>query len=135
MKKKTKYRNVAQKAGELIFKDIDTEKYYCIVMKTLGDRRFEILTDTGILCVGKLKGSIRRNQRLLVNGICLAQKRCDTKSDILHIYNEAEVKQLRKYKELEDLDECFKKQQQDLFQSYVHDDIVEFESASDIDEI
>ena len=135
MKKKSKHRNFASsKSTELIFKDSEDERY-AFALRSLGDRRFEVIDDSGTVSTGKLKGSIRRNNRLLIGGLCLVQLRDGDgeKCDIIYIYNENETKQLRKYGELDDLDKEKSRHEDQKFDfREVEDDDIAFESGSEV---
>lgn len=133
MKKKSKHRNVASQASSvLVFKDEGLDERYAFVIAPLGDRRFELIDDKGVVGVGKLKGSIRRNERLLVGGLCLTQFRGDSnKSDIINVYTDIDTKQLRKYGELGDLDREKAKHDDSNFDCrHIESDVV-FEDGSE----
>lgn len=109
MQKKKKHTNTTQKSKELIFRDDD--QVYGYVEAALGDRRFQLVLDVPgetvyTMSVGKLRGSIRRSERVIKGCIVLAALRFDgtNKVDILTRYSETDERSLRKYGELDALD-------------------------------
>ncbi len=110
MKKKKTYQ-LQTSSKELIFCDDDQK--YARVLTTLGDRRFQILTENGTVAAGKLRRNFRRRDIVSVNTIVLVSARFDDgKYDILIKYDDKEVRQLRKYGELTELDDEYKKHQE-----------------------
>jgi initiation factor 1A len=143
--KKKKHTNMTQKSKELLFRDDD--QAYGYVESALGDRRFKLILDvpgetTYTVSVGKLRGSMRRSERVTKGCVVLAALRFDgtDKVDILSRYIETDERSLRKYGELEGLDRKVKQYQLESEPGYVAgedalsddgDDIV-FESIDDI---
>jgi len=142
--KKKKHTNFKPKAIELVFRDDD--QVYAFVEAPLGDRRFQLILDvpdepTYTLSIGKLRGSMRRNERVTKGCIVLAALRHDAsnKVDILSRYTEQDERLLRKYGELDGVDA--KVRQYNVANEYgpdhttqrdlVDEDIV-FESIDDI---
>lgn len=94
--------------GELVFKD--ECQMYCLAIKPLGDRRFEMVGDRDSQpIIGKLRGNMRRSQHVGKGTVVLVAERVDdtsSKVDILMRYSDVHVKMLRKYGELQALDAC-----------------------------
>lgn len=108
-KKKRPHRAGAQQGkGEIVFKDECQQ--YCIALRALGDRRFELVGDASSEpIIGKLRGNMRRSQHVGKGTLVLVAERVDDESrkvDILMRYTDVHVKMLRKYGELRDLDAC-----------------------------
>lgn len=120
---------------ELLFKDDD--QYYAHILKALGDRRFSMLTDTGTEIIGKLRGSMRRREFVMVGSTVLCSLRPEErKADILHKYTDTHVKLLRKYGELESLytQVAIYRKEHDIVthvQEDMEDDLVQFEDDVD----
>jgi initiation factor 1A len=110
--KKSKRRGPSQhdrgKGGELVFKD--ECQLYCVAIKSLGDRRFEMVGDRDSQpVIGRLRGNMRRSQHVSKGTVVLVSERVDdtsNKVDILMRYSDIHVKMLRKYGELQALDAC-----------------------------
>jgi len=119
-KKKKKHVNRTVKASdkELLFRDDD--QMYGVAVAVLGDRRFHVVIDVPDakeykLMVGKLRGSMRRSDRVLCGTYVLCSGRFDVedKVDILHRYIDTHEKLLRRYAEFDRLDVMYKKYQHD----------------------
>jgi initiation factor 1A len=114
-KKKRPKSSHHQGKGELVFKD--EHQHYCIALKALGDRRFQLLGDEDAQpIVGKLRGNMRRSQFVTQGTIVLVADRVDDDSrkvDILMRYTDVHVRMLRKYGELDDLDACVAQYERD----------------------
>ncbi len=107
--KKKKNVNFTHKTKELIFRDDD--QVYAYVDAPLGDRRFQLILDVPgetnySMSIGKLRGSMRRNERVTKGCVVLTALRHDAsnKVDILSRYTESDERALRKYGELDGLD-------------------------------
>lgn len=113
--KKKKHVNKAYSGTkEVLFKDDESHKY-AIALRALGDRRFRLLCDDGIECIGKLRGNMRRSEFVGPGTIILVSARMesDSKVDIFHKYPDTHVKMLRRYGELDDLHDHHAKWQRD----------------------
>jgi len=149
-KKKHVNRTIKASDRELLFRD--DGQMYGVAVAVLGDRRFHIVVDVPdehrgyTLAVGKLRGSMRRSDRVMCGTHVLVSGRFDhdDKVDILHRYVDAHEKLLRRYGEFEQLDAKHRKYQQDtepgncgnansLDDLDDDDDVVVFESTDDLD--
>jgi translation initiation factor IF-1 len=143
-KKKNVNRTVKSNERELIFKEGDSQ-YYAHIISALGDRRFQLVLDdpleqTYSLSVGKLRGNIKRNNRVVSGGLVLCTSRFGEvgKCDIIHNYIEAHQKLLRKYGELDSLDRKVRAYTQETSPGYtggaetLDDEFVDFEDIEDI---
>lgn len=146
-KKKHVNRTIKASDKELLFRDDD--QMYGVAVAVLGDRRFQVVLDVPdqsgyTLAVGKLRGNMRRSDRVMCGTHVLCSGRFDAaeKVDILHRYIDAHEKLLRRYGEFQDLDAKHKKYQQDTEPGAVtggthvdaaDDDDVVFESTDDVD--
>lgn len=142
-KKKRPKSSHHQSKGELVFKDDD--QHYCIALKALGDRRFQLLGDEDAQpIIGKLRGNMRRSQFVTQGTVVLVADRVDDDSrkvDILMRYTDVHVRMLRKYGELDDLDACVAQYERDnalggpsvAASSDAQDDGVEIVFEDDID--
>lgn len=141
--KKKKHTNMTQKSKELIFRDDD--QAYGYVEAALGDRRFQLILDVPgetayTVSVGKLRGSMRRSERVTKGCVVLAALRFDgtDKVDILSRYIETDERSLRKYGELDGLDAKVRQFHVETEPGYVagteqlEDNDVVFESIDDI---
>lgn len=132
VKKKSKHRNVADRGTEqLLFKE--EGQHYAQATKVLGSGRFIVICDDGIERIGKLRGSMRRSEWVSVGTLVLISLRdfgdhASDKADILHRYSDTAAKQLRKYGELEWLEE--KKRRECASDE---DEEIIFDDGSDLD--
>jgi len=103
MPKKKKSKNNVTSNRELVFKEDGME--YCKVTKMLGDARLEGICSDGKTRVCKIRGSMskRRKVWISVDDYVLVSLRDfqDEKADVIWKYNKDEVKQLKKYGEIE----------------------------------
>eukprot|EP00758_Cryptobia_borreli_P011654 Tbor_TRINITY_DN5680_c0_g3::TRINITY_DN5680_c0_g3_i1::g.9030::m.9030/K03236/EIF1A; translation initiation factor 1A len=86
---------------ELVVKEDELESY-ARIRKHLGCGMLECLLTDGTTCIGKVRGSMARNQKPTKENTVLVSKREfeDGKVDILHLYKDEEVKELVKIGEL-----------------------------------
>jgi translation initiation factor IF-1 len=149
-KKKHVNRTVKANERELLFRD--ESQMYGIAVAPLGDRRFSVVIDEPDnvrfkVVVGRLRGSMRRSERVLPGTCLLCSHRDDgaNKVDILHRYIETHEKLLRRYKEFDDLDRKYRQWQVENMPGYAQgaDDVsdpltqeIVFEDADmEVDEI
>ena len=133
---------------ELIFRDDDQS--YASVDAALGDRRFRLVVDDSdrtqyVIVIGKLRGSMRRGERVTQGCIVLVSwrgEKCGTKDkvDILTRYSMEDERSLRRYGELDALDAKVRQFQLETGPGYVagtesHDVLEEDIVFEDIDTI
>jgi len=133
---------------ELIFRDNDQS--YASVDAALGDRRFRLVVDDSdrtqyVIVIGKLRGSMRRGERVTQGCIVLVSwrgEKCGTndKVDILTRYSLDDERSLRRYGELDALDAKARQFQLETGPGYVagaesHDVLEEDIVFEDIDTI
>lgn len=103
--KRKKIVNTTKSTGELIFRDEDQK--YAHIIKPLGDRRFQIVTEDGRVGIGKLRGNMRRRDMVIPGmKVLLSERWNDGKFDILLKYDDKQTKLLKKYGELDDLEKA-----------------------------
>ena len=132
---------------ELIFRDDDQS--YASVDAALGDRRFRLVVDDSdrtqyVIAIGKLRGSMRRSERVTQGCIVLVSwrgEKCgNDKVDILSRYSLEDERSLRRYGELDALDAKVRRFQLETEPGYVagaesHDVLEEDIVFEDIDTI
>ena len=133
---------------ELIFRDDDQS--YASVDAALGDRRFRLVVDDSdrtqyVIAIGKLRGSMRRSERVTQGCIVLVSWRGEKggkndKVDILSRYSLEDERSLRRYGELDVLDAKVRQFQLETEPGYVagaesHDVLEEDIVFEDIDAI
>lgn len=102
--KRKKIVNTTKTSGELVFRD-DEQKYGHII-KPLGDRRFQIVVEDGRIGIGKLRGNMRRRD-MVISGmkVLISERWNDGKFDILLKYDDKQTKMLKRYGELDSLEQ------------------------------
>ena len=119
-KKKHVNRTIKASDKELVFRD-EEETMYGVAVAVLGDRRFHVVLDVPDtteyrLVVGRLRGNMRRSDRVMCGTHVLCSGRFDAaerKVDILHRYVDAHEKLLRRYGEFAALDVKYRRYQVD----------------------
>jgi initiation factor 1A len=140
--KKKKIVNTTKSTGELVFREDDQK--YAHIIKPLGDRRFQIVTEDGRVGVGKLRGNMRRRDMVITGmKVLLSERWNDGKFDILLKYDDKQTKMLKKYGELNALEKAVldwqRSEDERLYGASTHgdnalDSLVDFEEADDNDE-
>ena len=103
--KRKKIVNTTKSTGELVFRDDDQK--YAHIIKPLGDRRFQIVTEDGRVGIGKLRGNMRRRDMVIPGmKVLLSERWNDGKFDILLKYDDKQTKLLKKYGELDSLEKA-----------------------------
>jgi translation initiation factor 1A len=96
-KKNKKFREAVER--ELIFKEDMQE--YAKVVKLLGDRRLEIVLADGETTLARIPGKLKRC-RVKLDDVILISRRDfqENKVDVIHKYDDKEVKNLITYNEI-----------------------------------
>lgn len=121
-KRRSKKPNAAPTIRELLFKE--DGQAYAKITKTLGAGRFLGSCDDGVQRLCKLRGKMRRSEWVSVGDVVLVGLRefQDAKADLLCKYTDLEVRNLKKYDELQ----CFEDVPLSREEEYDDDDLVEF---------
>jgi len=100
MPKGVKKNKRTRNTKEFITKD--EEQHYAQVIKKLGDSRMSIKFTSGQEAIGIIRGTMKKRQWVHLNNWVLVSEREfeRDKYDIIHVYNDEEVKLLFKLKEI-----------------------------------
>jgi translation initiation factor 1A len=98
----------------LIFKE-DLQEYAHVV-SMLGNGRCLVKLENNQEVLGSIRGAMRKNKREYIKKgdlvlVCLRDYQKD-KVDIVHVYNESEIKSLIRYNELNETDICKKEDEE-----------------------
>lgn len=131
--KRSKHRNTADRnTDDIVFKD--EEQHYATVTKSLGNGRFEIESDDGFTRIGKLRGNMKKSQWVTSGSLVLISLRefgehSSSKADILLKYSDAAAKQLKRYGELEWMEEKTREADPESDIEFVDDDEIDLSTV------
>ena len=100
--KRCKNNHSGQNSKELILAEEDNGQTYGNVVKALGSRRFDVQCQDGILRKCQVRGSMRNRKFVNVGDVVIVSLRDfeNDKGDIVHVYNNEEVRVLKKSEKL-----------------------------------
>lgn len=118
--KRKKTKKAVQEGRELIFKEEMQE--YAQTVKLFGDSRMEVQCLDGVKRIGHIRGKMRKKMWIANGDVVLVSLREyeKDKCDIIHKYNEEEV---RKLKQLKEIPETIKLPEKDDKQEEDYNDI------------
>ena len=131
MPKGVRKNNKLSTKKDFVLKDDD--QVYAQVIRKLGDSRLLLQLENGSQSIGIIRGKMKKRQWIHVHNWVIASVRDfqPDKYDIIHVYNDEEVKQLYRLNELSN-DNIHSNSEDSIIWSDTHDDHPESNSKLDL---